>query len=66
MNNFSDQPTFKPEAGEEWNCADCGAKIESLKFPPRKDAQGKATGVRCTDCYRKYRDANPRPGRRSF
>lgn len=65
MNNFSDRPVYKPEPGETWKC-ECGASIGSLPFPPRKDAQGKVMGVRCPDCYRKYRDANPRPGRRSF
>lgn len=42
------------------NCSDCGKDTE-VPFPP---APGRA--VRCQDCYRKFRDANPRPSRGGF
>lgn len=64
MFDNSQRPTFTPQAGEEWKCMDCGAAIDSLPFPPRKDEAGKVTGLRCRNCHAKFRDSRgPRPRR---
>ncbi len=42
-------------------CADCGAAITELPFKPDP---ARVDSLRCRDCMRKFRDANPRPRNR--
>jgi len=41
-------------------CSDCGKAITQLPFKPDP---ARLDTIRCPDCWRKYREQNPRPRR---
>ena len=44
-------------------CSDCGTPITELPFNPDP---ARTNTIRCQECMRKYREANPRPRSRRF
>jgi len=54
------QPQMFDVSDMDVKCCDCGKKIDQLRFKPDP---ARLDTIRCPECWRKYREANPRPRR---